>query len=143
MIPSKKEQSAPKVVELLNKALYLEYSFLIHYPRLASAVKDAQVKELVLQLGSSSMRHADVVADTISALGGTAEWSFDPFPMDATLTEIFTMQLQKERLALELHKQSADLLAGRPMESALRALEKEEEQHIAGVTRILETLKRP
>ena len=54
----------------LNKALTLEYTLIVHYPRLASMIKDADTRELVNELGSASIKHADVVADAIVRLGG-------------------------------------------------------------------------
>ena len=127
------------VVQLLNQALRLEYSLIIHYPRLASVLRDAETKELALQLGSASIKHADVVANTIQQLGGTPDWSFEPFPEDTDLVRIFQTQLEKEKLARRLHRQSAGLVPG-SLRDQLAELAGEEESHIKIVEDILSRL---
>ena len=59
-----------KLIELLNQALHIEYSMILHYPRLASSIEDEETKKLVLELGLASTTHADVVARAIRELGG-------------------------------------------------------------------------
>lgn len=129
-------------MDLLNQALRLEYSLIVHYPRLANTIKDEETRKLVLELGSASIHHADVVANTISQLGGEPVWSLDLYPENMDTVKIFQTQLEKEKLALKLHRESADLVPSSSLGSKLNALANEEEQHIKIVDHILSRLNR-
>jgi bacterioferritin (cytochrome b1) len=65
-----------QVISLLNEALALEYTLIIHYPRLSSMIKDPETRDLVSGLGSASIKHADTVAEAIVRLKGKPIWSF-------------------------------------------------------------------
>lgn len=128
------------LVKRLNQALRVEYSLIIHYPYIANLLRDPEAKKLATELGAASIHHADVVAAIISKLGGNPEWSFEPFPEGTDTKKIFRRQLAKERLALQLHKGSAEMSASSSHREALSALAKEEERHIEIVARILSVL---
>jgi bacterioferritin len=132
---------SPEILDLLNKALQLEYTLIIHYPRLANSIKDSETRKLVQNLGTASVHHADVVADAITQLGGTPDWSFTPFPDDYELVHIFQIQLQKEKQALQLHQQAADLVPPGPLVDSIKALANEEKTHISIVERVISKLK--
>jgi bacterioferritin (cytochrome b1) len=129
-----------QLLKRLNQALRLEYSLIIHYPYIVNLVGNEEVKKLATGLGAASIHHADVVATLISKLGGEPEWSFEPFPEGTDTVKIFRIQLAKERLALQLHKGSAEMLPISLYSKVLNALAEEEEQHIQVVERILSTL---
>lgn len=139
-----KDQIAADTVSLLlkrlNQALRVEYSLIIHYPYIASLLRHEEVKKLATGLGAASIHHADVVATLISKLGGEPEWSFEPFPEESDTVKIFRIQLAKERLALQLHKGSAEMSPASSYRKVLSALAEEEEQHIQVVERILSIL---
>jgi len=139
--PGSSNKISPKIIDLLNKALQLEYTLIIHYPRLANSIKDAETRKLVQSLGTASVHHADVVADAITQLGGNPVWSFTPFPDIYELLHIFQIQLQKEKQALELHRQAADLVPPGPLVDAIKALANEEKAHISIVERVISKLK--
>ena len=136
----KKLAGSPGLLDLLNRTLELEYTLIIHYPRIASVIKDYETKQLAQSLGTASIGHADVVAHAIIRLGGTPHWSFGSFPAEMGLTKIFQGQLEKEKLALNLHQQ----IIGQIMDSSIRdkliGLPKEEELHIKTVEKILTRL---
>ncbi len=136
----KTEETSNKLMGLLNQALRLEYSLIVHYPRLANTIKDEEIRKLTLELGSASIRHADVVANTISQLGGEPDWSMELYPEDMDTVKIFQTQLEKEKLALQLHRESADLVPSSSLRGELSALAMEEEQHIKIVNHILSRL---
>jgi len=136
----KTEETSNKLMGLLNQALHLEYSLIVHYPRLANTIRDEETRKLVLELGSASIRHADVVANTITQLGGEPDWSMELYPDEMDTVEIFQTQLEKEKLALKLHSESADLVPSSSLQVKLSTLAREEEQHIQIVNRILSRL---
>ena len=42
---------SPELLGLLNQTLELEYTLIIHYPRIASAIRDPETKQLAQSLG--------------------------------------------------------------------------------------------
>jgi bacterioferritin (cytochrome b1) len=129
-----------QLLKRLNQALRVEYSLIIHYPYIVNLLRDEEVKKLATGLGAASIHHADVVATLISELGGEPEWSFEPFPEGSDTVKIFRIQRAKERLALQLHKGSAQMSPTSSYRKVLSALAEEEEQHIQVVERILSIL---
>ncbi len=134
-------QTPAELLDLLNQALRLEYTLIIHYPRLAAGIEDAETKKLVQYLGTASVHHADVVADAIIQLGGKPAWSFAPFPDIQEPLQAFQIQLRKEQQALDLHRKAAGLLPAGPMAGAIESLAKEEQSHISIVEKIIARLK--
>jgi bacterioferritin len=130
-----------RLLTKLNQALRLEYSLIIHYPRLAQLVQDKEAKKLIQELGIASINHADVVASLIGKWGGKPDWGFELFPDDKEVPEILQIQLTREKAALKLHQESAELLPADPDGSSMETLAKEEEAHIHTVNRILSRLK--
>ena len=129
-----------QIIDLLNKILKLEYSLIIHYPRIASYVQDEETKEMVLKLGEYSTRHADITAKTIQELEGEPVWDFEPFPELENLTSIMHNQLDKEKLALRLHAQAANLAPNPSLRDTFTQLSNEESGHIELVKTILSRL---
>jgi bacterioferritin len=134
------KDDSPRIIELLNRALKVEYSMIIHYPRIASSINDKETKEMASRLGEYSMRHADVVAKTIQELEGEPIWRFDSFPESESLIPIFRIQLDTEKLALSLHTQVADLVLNPVLRDKFTQMVKEEREHIRLVETILSRL---
>ena len=86
-------KDASLIIELLNQALNIEYSLIVHIPRIASLIEDEETRELVLKLGNDSIKHADVVAHAIENLGGIPAWSFESFPAETDIVTIFQKQV--------------------------------------------------
>jgi len=136
----KKLAKSSQIVDRLNQALKLEYSIIIHIPRIASIIKDEKTREMALMLGNASIKHADIVASAISELGGSPEWAFQAAPVEEDLVEIFQKQLDKEKLALQLHQDTASLIQDRNLRLKFDQIAREEEEHIQIVNNILERL---
>ena len=137
----KKPSKSSQVLDLLNQALKLEYSIIVHMPRIASTIDDEKTREMAQILGNASVKHADTVANAISTLGGNPEWSFESVPVGKDLVEIFEKQLEKEKLAMQLHKESASLIQDRTLKLKFEQLSRDEEGHIQIVNDILLRLK--
>ena len=136
----KTEETLHGLVDLLNQALRIEYTLIIHYPRIANLIRDEETRKLANELGAASIYHADVVSNIITKLGGKPDWSFELFPEGVGIKKIFQNQLARERLALQLHRGSAELMSSSPHSGALSNLAREEEQHIKIVEQILSKL---
>ena len=141
MAIKKKMTASPELLDLLNQTLELEYTLIIHYPRIASAIRDNETKQLAQSLGAASIGHADTVAHTITKLSGIPHWSFGSFPAEMDLKKIFQGQLEKEKLALKLHNQIVGLITDSSTRDEFIGLAKEEELHIKTVEQILARLK--
>ena len=113
---------------------------IIHYPHIASAIRDLEIKQLAVSLGTASIGHADIVAHAITKLGGTPHWSFGTFPAEMDLKKIFKAQLEKEKLALKLHQQVVGMITDFSIRDEFIGLPKEEELHIKTVEKILARL---
>lgn len=139
----KREKPAKRlqIVDLLNQALKLEYSVIIHIPRIASSITDKKTREMTLILGNTAIKHADIVASTISALGGNPEWVFEPAPVEQDTVEMFQKQLDKEKMALQLHRDSVSLIQDRNLKLTFDQLARDHEGHIQIINNILERLK--
>ena len=140
MNTKKKVIGSPELLGLLNQTLELEYTLIIHYPRIASAIRDQETKQLAQSLGTASIGHADTVAKAITRLGGTPHWSFGSFPTEMDLKKIFEGQLEKEKLALKLHQQIVGMITDYSIRNDFIKLPKEEESHIKTVEEILTRL---
>ena len=137
---NKTDKDGIKLVDVLNQALKLEYSFIVYYPRLANAVKDEEAKSLVLQLGAASIHHAGVVADAITESGGEPDWYFELYPEGRDIITIFKEQLEKEKMALDLHELCTNMVSSNALKEKFRKIALEEAYHIQSVNNILSIL---
>ena len=137
---SARDTSLLPLVELLNNALKIEYTLIVHYPRLAASIQDNEARKLALKLGTDSVNHADIVSRAITALGGRPAWAFAPLPEDFDILQIFRTQLEKEKLALKLHRQAADLAPSQALAAAFKAIAADEERHIEMVELIIKKI---
>ena len=136
----KKPAKSLQIVDLLNQALKLEYSLIIHIPRIASSITDEKTREMALILENTAIKHADIVARAISELGGSPEWVFGPAPAGEDIVEIFQKQLDREKLALQLHQDSASLIQDRNLKLTFDQMARDHERHIQIINNILERL---
>ncbi len=129
------------VIDLLNNILKIEYSLIVHYPRLANRIKDNEIKRLAHELGIASIAHADTVANAIKKLGGEAIWSFEQLPDEDNVVKIFQLQLEKEKVALKLHQQVAALITDSQIKEQISRLAQEERSHIKSAEKIMAELE--
>ncbi len=126
-------------IEILNRALTLEYSIVIHFPRISAVFKDRDIRDKALYLSTASVKHANEVASAIEKLGGKPEWSFEPFP-DDDLVKLFETQIEKEHLAHELHLECVRLLP-EGLKPKFREMAREEEWHAKVALEVCDYLK--
>ncbi len=133
-------EAAQHVIEVLSRALEVEYGMIIHYPRIARMLPTEALATRADLLGQDSIRHADIVARAITELGGVAPFpNFEPLPEPLDLAEFFKKQLALEQLALRLHNEAADG-AGERLAPSLRKVAEQEKWHIAVVEEIIGNL---
>ena len=129
-----------QLIKLLNTALKIEYSLIVHYPRLASEIQDDETRKLALELGTASVAHADIVARAITKLGGKPVWAFTPLPDNQNIVNIFQDQLKKQEESYKLHLEAAGLISPDTLAAAFESLAADEKRHIEMVKRILQKL---
>jgi bacterioferritin (cytochrome b1) len=137
----KEDEKRQKLLETLRRSLTIEYSLIVHYPRLANSIRDEKLRDLVTGLGTASIKHANVIADTITRMGGKPVWSFDNYPGGDNLVDVFKRQLEKEKLALQLHQESANLVDDITSFNHFKQLAEDEKKHIVTVNEILSSLQ--
>lgn len=140
MVKKTAQPDYSQVIDLLNRVLSLEYSIIIHLPRISGVFKDRDFRDKALYLSSASVKHADEVAQAIETLGGKAEWNFESFPDDGNLVKMFEIQVDKERLAHQLHLECVRLLP-EGFKPKFRQIAAEEEWHEQVAQEVLDYLK--
>jgi bacterioferritin (cytochrome b1) len=113
---------------------------IIHYPLINSAIHDTEIKKMVNTLGVVSIKHADTLADAITALGGIPQWDFEPAPEEIDLKKIFLIQMGKEKMALKLHTESANMTADPLLRAKFEQIAQQEKEHIELVDNIIALL---
>lgn len=126
--------------KVLSRALEVEYQIIVHSPQIARMIPDKELSMKVDRLGLDSVRHADVVANAISKLGGVPPFPhFEPLPEPLDLKDFFRKQLELEHLALDLHTRAAGIL-GEQSAQSLQRLAEDERWHIKVVEDIISRL---
>ena len=140
-IPKAPSSENQQIIDLLNFVLKLEYTIVIHLPRISAAFRDREIRDKVLHLSSASVKHADTVASAIEKLGGKAQWSFEPFPEDGDLVKMFEAQVAKEHEAHRLHLECARVTSDPILKEQFRKIARDEDWHAIIALDILEYLK--
>jgi bacterioferritin (cytochrome b1) len=136
----KQTETGKEMLEILSRALGVEYQMIVHYPRIARMMRDEELASKVDVLGLDSIKHADAVANAISGLGGIPPFpSIVLLPEPVDLKDFFQKQLQLEHLALNLHTRAAEGV-GEQLAPSLRKLAEQEKWHIELVEEILSKL---
>ncbi len=138
----RQRQVKSALVDLLERLLKLEYSLAVNYPRLARLIKDAATRDSAIGLGKASLRHADLLANTLNELGGSPSSSFEQIDDESDLVEVFTHQLAAEREVQRIHLEGERLATDQKLKAELLALAEEETAHVQTVEKILTYLKK-
>jgi len=98
-----------KCIDLLNKALSIEYSAVIQYTQFAALLlrEDRRLyREIFEDSAKESQGHALSVADWIVAIGGTPSVETPRFRQARDVTEMLRSALAIEREALETYRKA-------------------------------------
>ena len=136
-----KKENISELINLLSDICKLEYSMIMNYPRLAREMKNKETQDLTEMLGTASIKHADTAAKVLTQLGGTPVWSMAAFPDNLSLVEIFSEQLEKEKIAQKSHQRCAELTGDSLLKHEFISMAEEEKYHIKTVEKILTLLK--
>jgi len=145
------EEGKKAIIDLLNKAIEIEYGLILNYPRILDQIETidkSQSEEFtgnVERLGKDSFRHATVISRLIEDLGGKPAFETVTIDMMIDVNSMLVEQLGKEKLAAATYKE-ARLVAetNQAKEKGMFGkLFKKEEESKRGVSRtvVINTLK--
>lgn len=104
------EEGKKAIINLLNKAMQVEYDMILNYPRIMDQIKNidkSQSEEFINnceRLGKDSFRHATIAIKLIEELGGKPE--FDTLVIDRMIDikKALIDQLEKEKLVMAVYQ---------------------------------------
>ncbi|MFC1921269.1 hypothetical protein ACFLYQ_06070 [Chloroflexota bacterium] len=103
------------IAALCNKAVVLEYDFILNYPRIIDHIRnfehiiDEQLLKDIELLGLESLGHFSKVEKIITSLGGKMDWMANMLPRLVGVEDMLGMQLAKEREACNLYTESRQI----------------------------------
>src|SRR5438093_13344469 len=103
------------VIELLNKALAVEYSALIQYSPFAALIQGPDrklYKEVFEDSSKESREHAQIVSDLIVSIGGTPTIETARIRQATDAKEMLQHALATENEALDTYQKAHDALEG-------------------------------
>ena len=132
------------IIDILNKVLKIEYTFIWVYPRIAELITDKKTAELFIKLGEDSAQHADKTVYMVRCLHGNPlpnllETMREP-PQESSLITVLKDMLEKEKAAAQLYREAAELTNKPVYKGLLLGEVKEEERHAKVVEAILARL---
>ncbi len=128
-----------KLIELLNEALYSEYTDIFLYLRQASMVEE-EISKTFDRLALMEIRHADNIAVQINVLGGKSEWEFDYPQIKDSTDEILLEHLEREKKHIKTYRALIGLAEEERQDQLkliLKGIKSEEENHLGTIKRLL------
>ena len=98
------------LVGLLNKALIIEYDFILNYPRMIDKlvnydkINDEMLINNLERLGTESMKHFNHGITLIEKLGGEPTWQLGTIERLEEIEELLIKQLEKEKEAISIYR---------------------------------------
>ncbi len=131
--------------ELLNKAISRELQVSIQYMWqhvLAGKLGDLDLKMKLREISIAEMKHAEIIAERLTQLGGTPTTECDPISVGKTVLEIAKNDVEAEDGAIALYPRIIDLARNEGDEITAKIFEKilsEEKEHHAFFSSLLNT----
>ncbi len=131
-----------KIIEILNKVRVEELTaimqYLQHHYR-AKGINSPSVSEIFKKISITEMKHAYIVAERITALGGIPTTKIDKINVPEKLEDMIKDNYEVEKVAIEDFKKfikevSEDTTTRRMLEDILA----DEEEHLDGLGKLLE-----
>jgi bacterioferritin len=144
------------VIELLNDALATEMVCVLRYKRhyfMAQGLESEAVAQEFLTHATEEQRHADLIADRITQLGGAPDFapmsmakrSHSEYVEGESLIDMIREDLVAERIAIDSYREIVQYLG--PSDPTSRRIMEEvlakEEEHADDLVRLLKRLDKP
>ena len=107
-----KKNTIETIIELLNKAIQVEYGMILNYPRLIDRIvnidkiHDEQLNTDLERVGKDSTRHLGSIGQLVVQLGGEPFWQLEVIDRLVDAEKMLEQQLVKEKAALSLYEQA-------------------------------------
>ena len=98
------------LIGLLDKALIIEYDFILNYPRMINKlvnydkINDEMLINNLERLGSESMKHFNYGIALIEKLGGEPKWQIETIERLEEVEDLLIKQLEKEKEAISIYR---------------------------------------
>jgi len=130
-----------KLIDLLNKALSMEYQAIIQYSTQAEliAAEDYEpVKARLLEVAGDEEKHAKMLRERISMLGGTPETVPAKVGLSDDIPAVLKMDVKAEMEAIAIYRQILPMCAGNEiLHHAIRHILKDEQEHTEEFSQLL------
>jgi hypothetical protein len=120
------ESGKRAIVEVLNRIVQAEYSFIINYPRIidqlvtVEKVADEQLVADLERLARESSEHLGIITQLTTRLGGETAWRITTIDRMVDLDSLGEQQLAGERDAIRLYTDAKRLAEDNPVRSGFR-----------------------
>ena len=114
------------IVGLLNRALIVEYDFILNYPRMMDklvnydGINDEMLKNNLMRLGKESMKHFNQGVKTIERLGGEPSYQIGTIERLEDVEALLMKQLAKEKEAISIYKEAIMVIHKNKKKSPVR-----------------------
>ncbi len=111
-----KENAKQAIVELLNRAIQVEYDMILNYPRCIDRpvnidnIRDEQLIRDLEYAGKVSVQHFGNISKLIQLLGGETKWVLGTIERLVDVGKCLTQQLGKENEAIAVYKEAIQLV---------------------------------
>ncbi len=130
-----------KIIEILNKIRVEELTAIMQYSQhhyLAKGINSPAVSEIFKKLSMAEMKHAYVLAERITALGGTPTMKIDNVDVPERLEDMIKVNYEAEKAAITafkgfIKKVAEDTTTRRMIEDILE----DEEEHLDELGKLL------
>ena len=130
-----------KLLELLNKALSMEYQAIIQYRTHAELIvgEDYEpIKARLLEIAGDEEKHAQRLRERISMLGGVPETVPQKVGISDEIQPVLKMNLQAEKDAIAIYRQILPLCRGiEILEHAIRHNLMDEMEHTEEISQLI------
>jgi bacterioferritin len=130
-----------KLIELMNKALSMEYQAIIQYQTQAEliAAEDYEpIKARLLEVAGDEEKHAKMLRERISMLGGTPGTIPAKVGLSDDIPAVLKMDVQAEKDAVAIYRQILPMCVGNEiLHHAIRHILMEEQEHTEEFSQLL------
>ncbi len=130
-----------KLLELLNKALSMEYQAIIQYQTHAELIAGEDyepVRARLLEIAGDEQKHAERLRERISMLGGVPETVPQKVGIADEIQPVLKMNLQAEKDAIAIYRQILPLCRDNTLlEHAIRHNLMDEQEHTEEISQLM------
>ncbi len=126
-----------ELINLLNQALKMEYSDIFLYPRHSDLFQNHPfIRELFQNFSQMEVRHADIIAQEISKLGGSPVWDFRLLTGQKSKKDVVDWHLANEHAAIKHYEQCIRAANDKRLKDVLDGIRVEETIHQAALEKL-------